>query len=139
MEGVIDVFCANDLEDELPEIPLRLAPFTDFQRFLQKPLANKKVRYVGEPVAVVVAEDRYIAEDALELICLEVEPLPAIVTVQDSLKGETLIHDAAGENIGTQYSVSRGDVEAAFKGAFYTRQEHFGPTGMAPFRLKREA
>ena len=35
MEGVIDVFCANDLEDELPEIPLRLAPFTDFQRFLQ--------------------------------------------------------------------------------------------------------
>ena len=125
MEGVIDVFCANDLEDELPEIPLRLAPFTDFQRFLQKPLANKKVRYVGEPVAVVVAEDRYIAEDALELICLEVEPLPAIVTVQESLKGETLIHDAAGENIGTQYSVSRGDVEAAFKGAFYTRREHF--------------
>ena len=125
LDGVIDAFCAADLDADLPVIPLRLAPFDGFERFLQKPIAVDKVRYVGEPIAVVVAEDRYIAEDALELIDIAVEPLPAVVTVDQAVAGGSLVHDAAGENMGTHYTVSRGDADAAFDGAAYTRRERF--------------
>ena len=125
LDGVIDVFSAGDLDADMPVIPLRLAPFDGFDRFLQRPIAVGKVRYVGEPMAVVIAQDRYIAEDALELIEIDVEPLPAVVTIEDATAGATLIHDAAGENVGTRYTVSRGDAEAAFGGAAYTRRERF--------------
>lgn len=125
LPGVTDVFTADDIGAELPEIPLRLAPFAGFERFLQRPIARDKVRYVGEPVAVVVAADRYIAEDALDLIEADFEPLPAITTVDQAVAGETLIHDAAGGNMGTRYSVGRGDTDSVFENAPYTRRERF--------------
>jgi len=125
MEDVIDAFCAADLDAQLPVIPLRLAPFDGFERFLQRPIAVDKVRYVGEPVAVVIAKDRYVAEDALELIEVEFDPLPAITTVEQAAAGDTLIHEAAGENMGTRYTVARGNAEAAFDDAAYTRRERF--------------
>ena len=125
MEGVIDAFCAADLDAQLPVIPLRLAPFDGFERFLQRPIAVDKVRYVGEPVAVVIAEDRYVAEDALELIEVEFDQLPTITTIEQAAAGNTLIHEAAGENMGTRYTVARGNANAAFDDAAYTRRERF--------------
>ena len=125
MEGVIDAFCAADLDAQLPVIPLRLAPFDGFERFLQRPIAVDKVRYVGEPVAVVIAEDRYVAEDALELIEVEFDQLPTITTIEQATAGNTLIHEAAGENMGTRYTVARGNAKAAFDDAAYTRRERF--------------
>lgn len=125
LPGVTDAFSAADIDMELPEIPLRLAPFQGFERFLQQPIAQDKVRYVGEPIAVIVAADRYIAEDALELIEVDFEPLPAVTTVGQAGGGKTLIHEDAGENMGTQYTVSRGDTDAAFTDAAYTRREIF--------------
>ena len=125
LPGVMDAFSAADIDMELPEIPLRLAPFQGFERFLQRPIAQDKVRYVGEPVAVVIAEDRYIAEDALDLIEVDFEPLSAITTVDRAAAGSVLIHEDAGENMGTQYTVGRGDAGAAFAGAAYTRRERF--------------
>ncbi|MAJ92604.1 MAG: xanthine dehydrogenase family protein molybdopterin-binding subunit, partial [Rhodospirillaceae bacterium TMED63] len=121
MEGVIDAFCAADLDAQFPVIPLRLAPFDGFERFLQRPIAIDKVRYVGEPVAVVIAEDRYVAEDALELIEVEFDQLPTITTIEQATAGNTLIHEAAGENMGTRYTVARGNAKAAFDDAAYTR------------------
>lgn len=123
--GVIDVFCAADIDADLPVIPLRLAPFAGFERFLQRPIAQSKVRYVGEPIAVVIASDRYIAEDALDLIEVDFAPLPAVTTVDQAAAGETLIHEDAGENMGTRYTVGRGDADEAFKNAAYTRRERF--------------
>jgi carbon-monoxide dehydrogenase large subunit len=123
--GVIDAFSAADLDRDLPRIPLRLAPFKGFERFLQRPIAADKVRYVGEPLAVVVAENRYVAEDALDLAEIDFEPLPAIVALDQAAAGETLVHDEARENFGTRYSVGRGDIDAAFAAAAYTRKERF--------------
>lgn len=123
--GVIDAFCAMDIDMELPVIPLRLAPFDGFERFLQRPVARDKVRYVGEPVAVVIATDRYIAEDALDLIEVNFAPLPAVTSVDQAAAGETLIHDDAGENMGTRYTVGRGDADGVFATAAYTRRERF--------------
>jgi carbon-monoxide dehydrogenase large subunit len=125
LPGVLDAFAASDLARPLPEIPLRLAPFAGFERFLQKPIAEHKVRYVGEPVAVIVATDRYVAEDALSHVSVEYDILPAITSVEQSASGETLIHKEAGENLATSYHVGRGDIEAAFAQADYRRRETF--------------
>jgi carbon-monoxide dehydrogenase large subunit len=123
--GVIDAFCAADIGMDLLEIPLRLAPFDGFERFLQRPIADDKVRYVGEPVAVVIASDRYIAEDALDLIEVDFAPLPAVTQVDQAASGDTLIHEDAGENMATRYTVGRGDADDAFRRAAYTRRERF--------------
>ncbi|HWT23037.1 MAG TPA: xanthine dehydrogenase family protein molybdopterin-binding subunit, partial [Solirubrobacteraceae bacterium] len=73
LEGVRAVLTADDVPG-LPVIPLRLGPFEgDLEPYLQSPLARERVRYVGEPVAVVCAEDPYLAEDAAELVHVDVD------------------------------------------------------------------
>ena len=81
MPGVVGIFTYRDVEATLEPrpIPLRLAPLPGIERFLQYPMARDKVRYVGEAVAVVVADSRYTAEDALDLIQVDYEPLPPVV------------------------------------------------------------
>ena len=130
--GVIDVFSAADLGDNLPLIPLRLTPFEGFERFLQHPIAIDKVRFVGEPVAVVVAENRYVAEDALAGIAVTYDILPAVTTRDQSAAGDVLVHEAAGENLATSYHVARGDTDAAFRDAPYTRRATFVTNRHAP-------
>ena len=125
MPGIIDVFAAGDIKIDMPEIPLRLAPFKGFEKFLQKPIAVDKVRYVGEPIAVIIAENRYLAEDALAEITLDFDILPAVTDLDQAQTGDVLLHEAAGENIGAAYPVSRGDVEKVFKEAPYSRREKF--------------
>ena len=123
--GAIDAFCGADLERPLPQIPFRLAGLSGFDRFLQQPIAMDKVRYAGEPVAVVVASDRYAAEDALAAIEVDYDPLPAVADPETAAESGTLVHDEAGENIAIRYAVGRGDVEAAFAAAPYRRRERF--------------
>ena len=134
--GVIDAFSAGDLEGELPLIPLRLAPFPGFERFLQAPIAAAKVRFAGEAVAVVVAEHRHSAEDALERIAVEYDILPAVVDRDGAAAGEILVHEGAGENLATGYQVSRGDIDAAFETATYKRGERFTTNRHAPCPLE---
>ncbi len=79
------------------------------------PIAVDRVRYVGEPIAVVVATDRYLAEDALELIEVEYEPLPALVDPRDALAStELFLHDGLKSNVASDRSFRYGDPEAAF-------------------------
>ena len=80
--GVIAVFTFQDIASLAKPIPLRLYPLPGLEHFLQYPLARDKVRYVGEPVAVVVAESRYLAEDALDAMEVTYEPLPAVIDVR---------------------------------------------------------
>ena len=123
--GAIDAFCGADLERPLPQIPFRLAGLSGFDRFLQQPIATDKARYAGEPVAVVVASDRYAAEDALAAIEVDYDPLPAVADPETAAESGTLVHDEAGENVAIRYAVGRGDVEAAFAAAPYRRRERF--------------
>tara|TARA_Y100001934_G_scaffold72296_1_gene89902 strand:- start:2281 stop:4677 length:2397 start_codon:yes stop_codon:yes gene_type:complete len=125
MSGVVDVFSSQDIDIPLPDIPLRLAPFRGFERFLQKPIAVDKVRYVGEPVVVIVAESPYLAEDAIAKVKLDLDALPAVTNVEDAAEGKYLLHEVAGENIGASYRVERGNVETAFDNAPYMRRERF--------------
>src|SRR6266545_5025549 len=77
--------------------------------------AVDKVRYVGEPVAMVAAETRARAEDALELIEIDYEPLPSVTNTDDAAKpSAALLYEELGSNIAWQGQVAYGDVDAAF-------------------------
>lgn len=78
------------------------------------PIAVDRVRYVGEPVAVVVAADRYLAEDALELIEAEYEPLVAVVDTVEALTSRVPLHDGLKSNIANERTFRYGDPDAAF-------------------------
>src|SRR5579875_2715602 len=77
-------------------------------------LAAGKVRYVGEPVAMLAAEDRYIAEDALELVDAEYEPLDPVLDAEaGAAAGAPLLYEDWGDNITLRFTVSSGEVDAA--------------------------
>lgn len=79
------------------------------------PIATDRVRYVGEPVAVVVARDRYLAEDAMELIEVEYEALDAVVDPQLAIAPDApVLHEGLGGNIASERSFRYGDPETAF-------------------------
>ncbi|MDB5634122.1 MAG: carbon-monoxide dehydrogenase [Tardiphaga sp.] len=122
MPGVHAVITAADIGGEIPVIPLRLAPLPEFEPFRQPVIAADKVRYVGEPIAVVVADSRAIAEDALEAIAVQFEALSAVT-------GRGATEDAlfafADDNVSLRYSAGFGDADAAFASADYVRTERF--------------
>jgi aerobic carbon-monoxide dehydrogenase large subunit len=124
LPGVVRVFTLADFASFLKPIRSRIASMPGFENFLQLPLATDKVRYVGEPIAMVVAETPQLAEDAVSLMSVEIEDLPVIASWQAASAGTTLIHEKAGTNVSTN-QVSRGDAEAAFKTAAYVRREQF--------------
>jgi 2-furoyl-CoA dehydrogenase large subunit len=85
------------------------------------PSAVDRARYVGEPVAVVVASDRYVAEDAAELVSIDYEPLDVVVDTRRALEPDApLLHDEAGTNVATDRTFSFGEVDAAFERAAHT-------------------
>mgnify|MGYP000990273040 FL=1 len=123
--GVLAVYTFKDIADRSTAIPIRLAPLPGFERYLQSALANDRVRYVGEPVAVVVAENRYLAEDACELVVIDYDPLEPVTSVEGAMADESLLFEENGTNVASHYEVSRGDVDRAFSEAEYTRKERF--------------
>ncbi|WP_111418050.1 molybdopterin cofactor-binding domain-containing protein, partial [Rhodoplanes roseus] len=84
------------------------------------PIAVDKVRYSGEPVAVVVASDRYVAEDALDLIDVEYDPLGVVMTPHDALTSAVVLHDGLAGNVASDRSFSYGEPERAFAEAART-------------------
>jgi len=83
--------------------------------------ATTKVRYAGEPVAVVVAENRYLAEDAAELVEVDYEPLPGVAWLEDAVaRGAPLLFEEAGTNILQDRSFTYGDPDGAFARAART-------------------
>ncbi|MGG1291947.1 xanthine dehydrogenase family protein molybdopterin-binding subunit [Bacillus smithii] len=86
-------------------------------------IAYKKVRYVGEPVAVVAAEDRYIAEDAVDLIEVEYEILPAVVSIEDALLPKALLYEEWGDNKQLDWKNTIGDINQAFENSEYVFEE----------------
>ena len=123
--GVLAILTAADLAQNLPTIPMRMAPLPDLDRFVQPVIAADKVRYVGEPIGVIVAETRHQAEDAVSFVQMEIDPLPAIVDHASAAEAAALLFETHGSNVASHYRVASGDVAAAFAAAEYTRREHF--------------
>jgi aerobic carbon-monoxide dehydrogenase large subunit len=119
------VITAAEICTHVPVIPLRLANLPEFKPYLQPVIAKDKVRYVGEPIAVVVAETHALAEDALEAIDIDIERLPALPDRHAAANGKSLLFETSGSNRAVRYSVSFGDADAAFSKAEYSRRESF--------------
>ncbi|SNT40361.1 xanthine dehydrogenase, molybdenum binding subunit apoprotein [Tardiphaga sp. OK246] len=122
MPGIHAILTAQDIGDTIPIIPLRLAPLPEFEPFRQPVIASDKVRYVGEPIAIVVADSCALAEDALERIGIEFEALSAVTERGAS---ETPLFDFAEDNVALRYDAGFGDADAAFASADYVRTERF--------------
>lgn len=125
LDGVLAVYTWDDIQDVAKPIPIRLGPIPGFDRYLQMPLAKDRVRYVGEPVALVVAKTRYVAEDAGELVYVDYDPLDPVVDVHAAEADASVLFDEAGTNLASHYTVGRGEVDVAFSGAAYMRKETF--------------
>ena len=111
-EGVVGVYTAADLEEINRPWPVHLA-HASLRAAEQRTLPIEKVRYVGELVAVVVAESRYLAEDACELVEIDYEPLPGSGHLAVSQKLPVAIHDGIDDNVAAHVVQSTGDVDAA--------------------------
>jgi carbon-monoxide dehydrogenase large subunit len=124
--GVAAVITGMDLGPDMLPIPLRLTNQPGLTACLQYPLAREKVRYVGEPLAVVVASDRYEAEDAAEQVHVEYEALPAVVSVAEALAaGAPILHERAVDNLACKFELRVGGVEIAFRDADLVVEEMF--------------
>jgi len=122
LPGVHSVLTANDLGAPVSRVPMRLQPLPDFLRFGQPVMAETKVRYVGEALALVLAESPALAEDALALIEVEIEPLP-VADARASATDQTLLFEEAGTNRAMTFRATLGDAAGAFKDASYVRRE----------------
>src|SRR5687768_15199876 len=116
--GVVAVYTAADLGDYLKPAPLLVPPppIKDlvFHARTHLALAQGKVRYVGEPIVMIVAESRYIAEDAVRDVIVDVEPLDAVVDLEAALaEGTALVHEDLGSNRAAHVVQGKGDYEAA--------------------------
>lgn len=112
--GVIGVFTGEDLRSIMKALPAKVA-HPDLQDIPRLPMALNAVHYVGEPIAVVVATNRYIAEDGVDLIDVDYEPLPAISSTAAALApGAPLAHEGARDNVAVHVLQRAGDPEGAF-------------------------
>jgi carbon-monoxide dehydrogenase large subunit len=129
--GVLGVFTAADFADlELPPLPLGMLP-----PLMARPwLATEVARYVGEPVAAVVTESRYDGPDAVELVSVDYEPLPAVVDPRDAAKDETVLFPAAGNN--TALALSVGDMDTVFDGCDVVVRQEIHNQRVAPLPLE---
>ena len=90
------------------------------------PLAVDKVRFIGDEVAAVAAMDKDTAEEALELIKVEYEELPAVFDVDSSMQpGAPVIHDYCPSNVSVNRKIKYGDVEKGFAESDYVREDTF--------------
>ncbi len=125
IKGVHAVITARDIPGGPPHIEMRLQPLPEFKPFEQSVIADKKVRYVGEPIAVVLATSIAVGEDALERIAVDIEPLPAVNDCHSSMRGDRLLFEERSTNCAMTFTAECGDADAVFKTAAYVRRERF--------------
>ncbi|MEU6747531.1 xanthine dehydrogenase family protein molybdopterin-binding subunit [Spirillospora sp. NPDC046719] len=136
--GVVAALSGADFADEQGALPCAWVVTEDMKHPDHPPMAVDEVRYVGEPVACVVARDRYAAFDALEEIDVDYEPLPAVVDMEAAVAdGADLVHEDLGTNTSYTWVFENGDLDAAMRDAPVVLerryvQQRLIPTAMEP-------
>src|SRR5262245_48748720 len=111
--GVHVVYTGNDIDLEAP-LPMAWVPLgIDVANPPHWSLAKEEVNHVGDPVALVIGEDRYAVVDVAEQVLVEYDPLPVVIDVEAALAGGPFVHDSLGSNKIHEWSLGGGDVEAA--------------------------
>jgi aerobic carbon-monoxide dehydrogenase large subunit len=135
--GVLGVYTAQDLAD-LPSIEPIMAGMVNAT--MTRPLlATGKVRFVGEPVAAVVTEDPYYGEDALELVDVDYEPLPAVVDFDNALANEVLLFEDAGTNVVAKFGDASSLKPDLFDGCEVVVSHTFTNQRVAPAPMESRA
>jgi carbon-monoxide dehydrogenase large subunit len=122
--GVSAVLTAADIGTPIPTIPFR-RPNPTIAPYAQPVIAAEIVRYVGEPIAVVLADGAALAEDAATLVAFDIDHCPAVTDWQASRQGDVLLFAGTPGNRAALVTASKGDIEAAFRAAAHTRREKF--------------
>ena len=137
-DGVVAIFTGKDLQPDFgAPLPVTVCFVPEKKYPNQYPIAADKVRYVGEPVAIVVATSRAAAEDAGERIDIRYEPLPPVTDVEKALEKEApVIHDELGSNLSYDVKRSAGDIEAAFKEAEVTIKQRLIQQRLIPIAVE---
>jgi carbon-monoxide dehydrogenase large subunit len=128
--GVVAIYTANDLGDYWKPGPLLVSPppvkNIVFNEKTQVPLAKDKVKFAGEPLVMVLAESRYIAEDAVSDIQVDYEPLEAVVDMEKALTpASPVIHDELGTNVAAHVVQTKGEYEAGTRDAALVIRRRF--------------
>ncbi|HEX4345394.1 MAG TPA: molybdopterin cofactor-binding domain-containing protein [Solirubrobacteraceae bacterium] len=114
MPGIKAIFTGDDLGDLVAPLPMAWAPpGVEIKTPERWPLARGKVSHVGDAVAMVIGDDKYVVADAAQAVRVEYEVLPVVVDVEEALKDETLVHESLGTNKTHEWSMGGGDVERA--------------------------
>jgi carbon-monoxide dehydrogenase large subunit len=140
MPGVVTAFSGSDLREAwAAPMPCAWPVTTDMKSPAHLPLAVETVNYLGDAVAVVVAESEYAARDAVDAVVVEYDPLPAVVDLEDALTDRVLVHEGLGTNASYTWELSpdAAAVEAAFANAVHhvTKryvQQRLIPSAMEP-------
>ncbi|MDR5676712.1 MAG: xanthine dehydrogenase family protein molybdopterin-binding subunit [Armatimonadota bacterium] len=112
--GVVAVFTGRDLAGRLGQYALAGVEGTRVEQVPHPVLATDRVRYVGEPVAAVVAETRAAAEDAAAVVEVDYDPLPAVVDPEESLTGAVRLHEQLPDNVLFRWEGKGGDPDGEF-------------------------
>ena len=121
VDGVVAIYTYEDLTGKVAEpLPLLIPHPTLTHGRTGYPLAKDEVNHVGEAIVMVVATDRYIAEDACQRIRVDYEQLPVVVGIEAARDGAHLVHEDAPGNIAAHMVQENGDVEAALASAPHT-------------------
>lgn len=115
-EGVFAVITGREIEENTRPIVQEFPPPAKYKKCQQKWLATDRVRHVGEPVAAVLANDRYVAEDAAEKVEVEYELLKPVIDAEEALKSDSpLLYPEWGSNIWVEWNLRAGDTDEVFK------------------------
>ena len=135
LAGVVAAFAGSELVNGMQT--LDYVPLPGLKKTERRPLAVGKVRYVGDPVAVVLADSRYVAMDALEQVEVDYSPLQAIIDPEAALaKDSPLLYEEFGSNTAFTAQLSGGDVETIFERADRIIQLHVVNQRLAPSSIE---
>ena len=140
LDGVVEVLTGADLAGKLPDLPIR--PMGDrsvdeFNPPEHPVLAQDKVCYVGQPVAVVVAKNSYLARDGAELVAVDYEPLIPVVNPVDAANEDVpVIHPHLGTNVAMRSVQEGGDIEKAFAQAAHIVRQKYQIPRLAPSSME---
>ena len=139
--GVAAIYTGKDVADKLNPLPCAwLIPNSDLKVPPRPVMASDRVRYVGEAVAVVVADSRYAARDAAEAIEVSYDPLPVIVNQEKAAKpGAPQLHAEVPNNVSFTWKVVGGDASAAFASADIVIKQRFLNTRLIPNAIEARA
>ncbi len=133
--GVVAVYTGADVADKVGPVPCAGA-LPDLKVPDHRVLAKDKVYFMGHPIAVVVATDRYVARDAADLVVVDYDELPVVTDVEEAAKGGTVIHEAWTDNIAYRLTSGEGDIEAAFSAADRTVKQRVLHQRLAPIAME---